>query len=359
MNTRLLLHKPRCLGALALLVVAFGPRIQPVHAGDAPAALATIQAPAGAVTGPAGGATPEPVEVDKVLRAVEGLVPFEPDKALALLVGAARKFSADPAIAKALFRAFGPRPQIVSAEFDPVDGHTVRLVTMETVVRTDVPLTPIPERILEFADALAGGFKHAESLAIQNRMLTNTASDAWTRQAKSALAERVAEGRALGGDEHGPQALGRETYNRTCALCHRPEGHGGLGPALAGSDWVLAADPTPIIRIALHGLHGPIKIKGRVFNDPSLACPPLGGSMSDAELAAVLTHIRSNRFWGHALPGVAAAEIQSIRQAVLPRVGPTTEDELRGPVPARTEGPTGSSGNASPGLTRPPTSDYE
>jgi hypothetical protein len=69
---------------------------------------------------------------------------------------AARRFPTDEEVAQSLFRALGPKPQILSAEFDPADGHILHMVTQNTLVRTDVSLTPIPDWVLEFADSQAG-----------------------------------------------------------------------------------------------------------------------------------------------------------------------------------------------------------
>ena len=54
--------------------------------------------------------------------------------------------------------------------------------------------------------------------------------------------------------------------------------------------------------------------------------PGVGGSMSDDELAAVLTFVR--RSWGNGASPVAPAQVAEIRGATLGRRQPWTEAEL-------------------------------
>ncbi len=107
-------------------------------------------------------------------------------------------------------------------------------------------------------------------------------------------------------------ALGKEKY-ALCAACHQPNGAGlaNLAPPLAGSEWVLESDPSRIIRIVLHGLQGPITVKGEQWN---LAMAPLGESLSDEEIAAILTYIRSS--WGNEAPAVSSDTVAGIRSDV-------------------------------------------
>src|SRR5437899_1868407 len=55
-----------------------------------------------------------------------------------------------------------------------------------------------------------------------------------------------------------------ETY---CAGCHLNEGQWMMGeaPPLEGSSWV-AGPENRIIKIVLHGLRGPIEVRGKIYN---------------------------------------------------------------------------------------------
>jgi len=59
-----------------------------------------------------------------------------------------------------------------------------------------------------------------------------------------------------------------------------------------GSDWLLTDKETPI-RILLHGLSGPLTVKGRTYNN---VMPAFHDKLSNEEIAAVITHVRSQ--WG-------------------------------------------------------------
>ena len=87
-------------------------------------------------------------------------------------------------------------------------------------------------------------------------------------------------------------AHGRGVYETVCGVCHGSDGLGkpGQAPPLAGSEWV-AKDVTSLARIPLTGLNGPIQVKGVDWN---LSMAPMGAGLSDADLAAVLSYIRSS-----------------------------------------------------------------
>ncbi len=127
------------------------------------------------------------------------------------------------------------------------------------------------------------------------------------------------------GGEDPAIALGRMKYQQVCLPCHQESGMGvpNQFPPLAGSEWVLAPGSGRIIRIAQNGVTGPIKIKGV---DWSLTMPPMGASMDDKELAAVLTFIRSS--WGNNASKVTPEQVKAVRGALGGRTDPFTSDEL-------------------------------
>jgi mono/diheme cytochrome c family protein len=108
---------------------------------------------------------------------------------------------------------------------------------------------------------------------------------------------------------------GRDVYGRLCVACHQPDGRGrdGLAPSLVGSPFVTGRAGITA-RIVLHGKEGKAMM------------PPLG-TLSDAEVAAVLTFLR--RSFGHALSPVGVGLIEEVRGASLGRDRPWTEAELR------------------------------
>ncbi|QEA11648.1 c-type cytochrome [Comamonas flocculans] len=84
---------------------------------------------------------------------------------------------------------------------------------------------------------------------------------------------------------------GGAIYAANCASCHQASGAGlpGVFPPLDGSEWVHGS-PKILANIVLHGIDGEITVKGNTYKGlmPSFA------QLSDAELAGVLTHIRSS-----------------------------------------------------------------
>lgn len=111
-------------------------------------------------------------------------------------------------------------------------------------------------------------------------------------------------------------ALGKKLYNDgACNACHQVNGAGtpGVFPPLAGSEWVTGSEER-LIRIALHGVQGPITVKGQNYNN---LMPAFGkgvpGSMknwSDDRIAAVLTYIRQE--WGNQAGPISTEKVAEI-----------------------------------------------
>ncbi len=114
-----------------------------------------------------------------------------------------------------------------------------------------------------------------------------------------------------------PTVGGPQIFQR-CAVCHQATGLGipGSFPPLAGSEWATAANAAVPIRVVLHGLQGPVTVKGQKFNS---AMPAYGTNqpLSDAEVAAVLTYVRSA--WGNAASAVTAEQVAAERAATATR----------------------------------------
>lgn len=116
---------------------------------------------------------------------------------------------------------------------------------------------------------------------------------------------------------------GDQVYIGVCQTCHQANGMGVAGqyPPLVGSEWLLRDAETPI-RIVLYGLEGPITVKGITYNNKM---PQFHDKLSNEEIAAVLTHVRSS--WGNSAPPVKPEEVEAIRTKVGSR-GPWSATEL-------------------------------
>jgi mono/diheme cytochrome c family protein len=102
---------------------------------------------------------------------------------------------------------------------------------------------------------------------------------------------------------------GELVFTTVCMPCHQAGGAGleGQFPPLAGSEWV-AKDAGAVVHILLHGLNGPIQVKGKSFNN---SMPPVGEQLTDGEIAAVLTYVRSS--WGNKAGPVEEALVKKLR----------------------------------------------
>lgn len=111
---------------------------------------------------------------------------------------------------------------------------------------------------------------------------------------------------------------GGAIYAAMCAGCHQATGQGlpGVFPPLAGSEWVVGKAGTAAA-IVLHGISGPIQVKGQDFNG---TMPAFAGSLDDAEIAAVLSHVR--RQWGNAAAPVTPEAVADTRAHHADRTTP-------------------------------------
>ena len=122
-----------------------------------------------------------------------------------------------------------------------------------------------------------------------------------------------------------PVEAGKAVYLKHCQACHQANGQGVAGafPPIVGSEWV-TGDATTVIRILLHGLQGPITVKGNPYNG---AMPAWEAVLSDQEIAAVATYIRQ---WAPNAAGpVAADAVKAEREKDASRTQPWTAAELR------------------------------
>lgn len=147
--------------------------------------------------------------------------------------------------------------------------------------------------------------------------------------ARSSLAGAAAWGDARSAAELGPAPArasasvdGAAIYAARCAACHQAGGAGlpGVFPPLAGSEWVLGKAST-LAALVLRGAEGPLTVKGTTYSG---AMPAFAAQLQDAELAAVLTHLRGQ--WGNAAPAVSADTVASVRTSTAARARPYSGD---------------------------------
>jgi mono/diheme cytochrome c family protein len=120
-------------------------------------------------------------------------------------------------------------------------------------------------------------------------------------------------------------AQGKKVYDAVCGICHNPDGAGkpGQAPPLAGSEWVTTKGINRLAHIPLQGLAGTIKVEGKEWN---LNMAAMGVALSDSDLAAVLTYIRTS--WGNKAGEVSADDVKKIRDAIGGHAQPATGEQL-------------------------------
>ena len=103
------------------------------------------------------------------------------------------------------------------------------------------------------------------------------------------------------GNAHFTQTDGESLYKGVCAACHMPDAHGGTGagyyPALANNQ-KLEVSAYPVM-LVMNG---------------SKAMPSFKGAMTDAQIAAVVTYVRTH-FGNSFADPVTLDEVKQVRDA--------------------------------------------
>ena len=102
---------------------------------------------------------------------------------------------------------------------------------------------------------------------------------------------------------------GARIYEHQCAQCHGDQGQGvpGAYPALAGNRAVLMHETANLVQIVLNGGFAP----ATAGNPRPFGMPPYVLLLSDADVAAVLTHLRTS--WGNRAPLVSELDVSRQR----------------------------------------------
>lgn len=120
---------------------------------------------------------------------------------------------------------------------------------------------------------------------------------------------------------------GKVVYDALCLNCHQPGGVGlpGVYPPVAGSEWMVG-DKELLIKITLHGLTGPIEVKGTTYGAAvPIPMPPMG--LDDQQMADVLSYLRTAEF-GNEASAVTVDDVAKVRAATAGRTAMWTVEEL-------------------------------
>ncbi len=222
------------------------------------------------------------------------------------------------------------RPEAMAAALHALDRPTDRFID-EALANAREALAPHWQRAIR-----QGGLGLGNDPARVQFLLNGDAPDPVT----SRLQQRLTAAKAAAGvkpddpadlpdvkgasGKQGDLPSGKEIYATRCIDCHRADGQGvdGTFPPLADSELLLDPDARTPIRIVLHGLAGPVKVRGEKYTG---YMPPFG-FLSDAKLAAVLTYVRSA--WGNDASPVSPEAVKAVREEVGRRARPWTAKEL-------------------------------
>jgi mono/diheme cytochrome c family protein len=107
--------------------------------------------------------------------------------------------------------------------------------------------------------------------------------------------------------------LGQKIYEAQCALCHAAQGQGKLPhfPPLADNQSIQMSSSVNPIRMVLNGGYAP----GTKKNPMPYGMPPFAQTLSDEEVAAVVTYIRTA--WGNHGAPVSAKDVNELRSAPI------------------------------------------
>ncbi|MGJ5175644.1 c-type cytochrome [Bradyrhizobium oligotrophicum] len=108
-------------------------------------------------------------------------------------------------------------------------------------------------------------------------------------------------------------SLGKTVYDSRCASCHGTQGEGRPPhwPPLANNQSIEMSSAVNPIRMVLNGGYPP----GTKGNPRPYGMPPFAGLLSDNEIAAVVSYIRTS--WGNRGAPVSAREANELRSAPL------------------------------------------
>jgi mono/diheme cytochrome c family protein len=121
-------------------------------------------------------------------------------------------------------------------------------------------------------------------------------------------------------------ARGKVVYDQVCGICHGPDGLGkpNQAPPLAGSEWVNTKGFERLAHIPLAGLNGHLSVMGKDWN---MSMAAMGAALPDADVAAVLSYIRSS--WGNQGGAVTADDIHKLRTTLGTHPQPMSGDQMK------------------------------
>ena len=128
--------------------------------------------------------------------------------------------------------------------------------------------------------------------------------------AAQAPAASAVTGATSGGSQSGGATSGASVYSTNCSGCHGAQGQGqpGAFPPLAKNPTV-TGDPAKVIHIVSYGLSEKITVAGSTYNGQM---PPWKGQLTNAQIAGVISYIRSS--FGNSAAAVTEADVAKVQK---------------------------------------------
>lgn len=236
-----------------------------------------------------------------------------------------------------------PRPELLKLEKDllalkPADKETaIYLARALGPIATPASFARLNDLVNTSKDkfvtaATFSGLDQREAAfkaAIGDKLTDKTLTDWITKagQKKNGSSGSTLKGDALASFERGKALYHGEA---ACFGCHAPDGGGmiGLAPPLNESEWV-TGKPELLGKVLLHGMTGPITVKGVKYETPA-GMPALAGNplFTDEKIADIMTYVRNE--WDNKAAPVQPDLVKKLRTETSSQLGrPYTEKDLR------------------------------
>jgi ubiquinol-cytochrome c reductase cytochrome b subunit len=204
-----------------------------------------------------------------------------------------------------IFLGNGPFPELLAAIIVPTIGLVIVLILPwldKSTTRSFASRKAILWPAFIIVVAIVGLTIYAQMGIMAKQAAGPPSPPEATVLAAPAAAAETAE--ASGGATSGvgqsgaTNGAGAKVFSTNCSSCHGANGQGSPGafPPLADNP-VVTGDPNKVIGIVLNGLHGSITVAGQTYNGQM---PPWKGTLSNGDVANVITYIRGSLGNNHA-----------------------------------------------------------
>ncbi len=141
---------------------------------------------------------------------------------------------------------------------------------------------------------------------------SSSAAASTEASASAAASTEASASAAPAGAMQASASDGAKIYNANCSSCHGATGQGvsGTFPPLVGNPTVTGYD-IHVIHIVKYGLSGKTTVAGVTYNG---MMPAWSQSLSNADIAAVLTYIRSS--WGNKARPINEARVAAVNKSM-------------------------------------------